>query len=129
MTRERLRVLIAKPGLDAHDRGAKLLAIALRDAGIEAIYTGLHKTPEEIVKAAIEEDVQVILLSILTGTHIPFTKEIIELLKEHGGQDIPVLCGGSIPERDIEMLKALGVKEVFRPMTPASAVIDYLKEG
>lgn len=124
---QQLRVLIGKPGLDPHDRGAKILAVALRDAGMEVIYTGIHQTPESIASAAVQEDVDVILLSILSGAHLPLTSRIVESLKERGGGDIPILCGGIIPDRDIPVLKDLGVKDIFGPMTPIQQCIDYLK--
>lgn len=123
----KLRVLIGKPGLDPHDRGAKILAVALRDAGMEVIYTGIHQTPESIAAAAVQEDVDVILLSILSGAHLPLTSRIIDLLKEQGAGDVPILCGGIIPDKDIPALKELGVKEVFSPMTPIQTCIDYLR--
>jgi methylmalonyl-CoA mutase C-terminal domain/subunit len=125
----KLRVLIGKPGLDPHDRGAKILAVALRDAGMEVIYTGIHQTPEAIVNTAIQEDVDVILLSMLSGAHLPLTTRIIELLKEQGAGDIPILCGGIIPDKDIPALKELGVKDVFGPMTPIETCVKYLQEN
>jgi len=124
-----IRVLIAKPGLDGHDRGAKIIARALRDAGFEVIYTGLRKTPEEIVKAAIEEDVKAVGLSILSGAHNHIFPRVIELLKEQGAGDIMVFGGGIIPEEDIEPLKAAGVATIFTPGTMTSTVVDFLKEN
>src|SRR3990172_11401456 len=124
-----LRVLIGKPGLGPHDRGAKILAVALRDAGMEVIYTGIHQTPEAIASAAVQEDVDVVLISILSGAHLPMTGRIIEELKARGAGDIPILCGGIIPDRDIPALKELGVREVFGPMTPIQTCISYLKEN
>lgn len=124
---QKLRVLIGKPGLDPHDRGAKILAVALRDAGMEVIYTGIHQTPESIAAAAVQEDVDVILLSMLSGAHLPLTSRIIGLLGQHGAGDIPILCGGIIPDKDIVALKEMGVKEVFGPMTPIQACIQYLQ--
>ncbi len=131
MSREQsqLRVLIGKPGLDPHDRGAKILAVALRDAGMEVIYTGIHQTPESIAAAAVQEDVDVILLSILSGAHLPLTSRIMDSLKERGGGDIPILCGGIIPDRDIPTLKEMGVKEIFGPMTPIQTCVDYLRSN
>jgi len=123
-----IRVLIAKPGLDGHDRGAKIIARALRDAGFEVIYTGLRKTPEEIVKAAIEEDVRAVGLSILSGAHNHIFPRVIELLKEQGADDIIVFGGGIIPEEDIEPLKAAGVKAIFTPGTMTATVVDFLRE-
>jgi len=124
-----IRVLIAKPGLDGHDRGAKIVARALRDAGFEVIYTGLRKTPEEIVKAAVEEDVRAVGLSILSGAHNHIFPRVIELLKQEGADDIIVFGGGIIPEEDIEPLKAAGVKAVFTPGTMTSTIVDFLKEN
>jgi methylmalonyl-CoA mutase C-terminal domain/subunit len=109
----RLRVLIAKPGLDGHDRGAKVVAYLLKEAGFEVIYTGLHKTVEEIVETAIQEDVDVIGLSILSGAHLPITEKLMALLRERGAEDILVTVGGVIPSRDIDKLKAMGVVAVF----------------
>ena len=124
-----IRVLIAKPGLDGHDRGAKIIARALRDAGFEVIYTGLRKTPEEIVKAAIEEDARAVGLSILSGAHNHIFPRVIELLKEQGADDIIVFGGGIIPEEDIEPLKAAGVKAIFTPGTMTATVVDFLREN
>ena len=123
-----IRVLIAKPGLDGHDRGAKIVARALRDAGFEVIYTGLRKTPEETVKAAIEEDVRAVGLSILSGAHNHIFPRVIELLKEEGADDILVFGGGIIPEEDIEPLKAAGVSAIFTPGTMTAEIVDFLKE-
>ena len=123
------RVLIAKPGLDGHDRGAKIVARALRDAGFEVIYTGLRKTPEEIVKAAVEEDVRAVGLSILSGAHNHIFPRVIELLKKEGADDILVFGGGIIPEEDIEPLKAAGVAAIFTPGTMTSAIVDFLREN
>ena len=126
--KERIRVLIAKPGLDPHDRGAKILGFALRDAGMEVIYSGLHQLPEAVVKSAIQEDVDVICLSILSGAHIPLSSRIMELLKENGVEDIPVVLGGVIPDKDISTLKELNIKEVFKPMTPVDHCVDYIRK-
>jgi len=123
-----IRVLIAKPGLDPHDRGAKVLGVALRNEGMEAIYTGLHQTPENIVRSAVQEDVDIICLSILSGAHLPLTGRIMELLKENSAEDIAVICGGVIPDKDIPALKALNVKEVFKPMTPVEECIAYINK-
>jgi methylmalonyl-CoA mutase C-terminal domain/subunit len=122
-----IRVLIAKPGLDGHDRGAKVIARALRDSGMEVIYSGLRQSPEQIVAAAIQEDVDVVGLSILSGAHNVLFPEILKLLKEQGGEDILVLAGGIIPEKDIAPLKALGVKEIFPPGTPTHALVDFIR--
>lgn len=123
-----IRVLIAKPGLDGHDRGAKVLARALRDAGMEVIYTGLRQTPEQIVEAALQEDVDVIGLSCLSGAHNHLFPRVTELLKEKEATDILVIGGGIIPEADIPGLVAAGVGAVFTPGTPTAAVIEYIKE-
>ncbi|WP_422448723.1 cobalamin B12-binding domain-containing protein [Thermoanaerobacterium sp. DL9XJH110] len=122
-----IRVLIAKPGLDGHDRGAKVIARALRDAGMEVIYTGLRQTPEQIVEAAIQEDVNVIGLSILSGAHNFLLPRVVELLKERGAQDILVIGGGVIPDEDIPGLKAAGIAEIFTPGTPTSKIIEFIK--
>lgn len=124
-----IRVLIAKPGLDGHDRGAKVIARALRDSGMEVIYTGLRQTPEQIVEAAIQEDVQVIGLSILSGAHNFLFPRVVELLKEKDAEDILVIGGGVIPEEDIPGLKAAGIKEIFTPGTPTSAIIEFIKNN
>jgi len=124
-----IRVLIAKPGLDGHDRGAKVIARALRDAGMEVIYSGLRQTPEQVVAAAIQEDVDVIGLSILSGAHNVLFPEILKLLKDRGGDDILVVAGGIIPEKDIAPLKALGVREIFLPGTPTQTLVDYIREA
>ncbi|MCL1896122.1 MAG: cobalamin B12-binding domain-containing protein [Clostridiales bacterium] len=124
-----IRVLIAKPGLDGHDRGAKIVSRALRDAGFEVIYTGLRKTPEEIVKAAIEEDVRAVGLSILSGAHNHIFPRVIDLLKKEGADDILVFGGGIIPEEDIEPLKAAGVAAIFTPGTMTSAIVEFLREN
>ena len=123
----KIRVLVAKPGLDGHDRGAKVIARALRDAGMEVIYTGLRQTPEMIVTAALQEDVQVIGLSILSGAHNALFPEILRLLKQQGGEDILVIAGGIIPDKDIEPLKAMGIREIFLPGTPTQALVDFIR--
>ncbi|MGB9814314.1 MAG: cobalamin B12-binding domain-containing protein [Thermovenabulum sp.] len=124
-----IRVLIAKPGLDGHDRGAKVIARALRDAGMEVIYTGLRQTPEQIVEAAIQEDVDVIGLSILSGAHNVLFPRIMELLKEKGAQDILVIGGGVIPHDDIPFLKQCGIAEIFTPGTPISTIVEFIKNN
>jgi methylmalonyl-CoA mutase C-terminal domain/subunit len=121
-----IRVLIAKPGLDGHDRGAKVIARALRDAGMEVIYSGLRQTPEQIAAAAIQEDVDVVGLSILSGAHNTLFPEILRLLREGGGEDILVLAGGIIPDKDIEPLKKLGIREIFLPGTPTQTLVDFI---
>jgi len=123
----KIRVLIAKPGLDGHDRGAKVVARALRDAGMEVIYTGLRQTPEMIVSAALEEDVDAVGLSILSGAHMHYFSEVKRLLDEAGAEDIILFGGGIIPDEDVPRLKALGVAEVFGPGTPTQAVVEFLK--
>ncbi|MEO8431081.1 MAG: cobalamin B12-binding domain-containing protein [Acidobacteriota bacterium] len=122
-----IRVLIAKPGLDGHDRGAKVIARALRDAGMEVIYSGLRQTPPQIVAAAIQEDVDVVGLSILSGAHNVLFPEILQLLKQQGGEDILVLAGGIIPDKDIAPLKALGIREIFLPGTPTQTLVDFIR--
>jgi methylmalonyl-CoA mutase, C-terminal domain len=121
-----IRVLVAKPGLDGHDRGAKVIARALRDAGMEVIYTGLRQTPEAIVSAAVQEDVDCIGLSILSGAHNVIVPRIAALLKENNAQDVLLVLGGTIPVEDIASLKAAGVAEVFGPGTPISATVDFI---
>ena len=123
-----IRVLIAKPGLDGHDRGAKVVAAALRDAGMEVIYTGLHQTPEMIATAAIQEDVDVVGLSILSGAHMTLFPRVSELLHQAGRDDILITGGGIIPKEDIESLRARGIGELFGPGTSTSALADYIKE-
>ena len=127
-TMNQIRVLIAKPGLDGHDRGAKVIARALRDAGMEVIYTGLKQTPEQIVADAIEEDVDFIGLSILSGAHIPIMEKISVLLEGEGISDISIIIGGIIPKEDIPVLKDLGVSEVFGPGTVTGDIIAYIKD-
>ncbi|HEY5609680.1 MAG TPA: cobalamin B12-binding domain-containing protein [Thermoanaerobaculia bacterium] len=127
MPERKIRVLIAKPGLDGHDRGAKVVARALRDAGMEVIYTGLRQTPEQIVSAAIQEDVDAIGLSILSGAHNVLFPEIMRLLKEEGAEDIPVFAGGIIPEKDIPRLKEMGIRAVFLPGTPTSTAVNAIR--
>lgn len=123
----RIRVLVAKPGLDGHDRGAKVIARALRDSGMEVIYTGIRQTPEQIVDAALQEDVDTILLSILSGAHGFLFPRIMELLKEKGLDDILVLGGGIIPEDDVPELKKLGIAEIFGPGMSSKTLIDYIR--
>jgi methylmalonyl-CoA mutase C-terminal domain/subunit len=121
-----IRVVVAKVGLDGHDRGAKIIARALRDAGMEVIYTGLHQTPDQIVEAAIQEDVDAIGISILSGAHMTLIPKIMELLKENEAEDILVFVGGTIPKGDIDKLKELGVGEVFTPGTPTGKAVEYV---
>ena len=123
-----MRVLIAKPGLDGHDRGAKVVAHALRDAGIEVIYTGLKRTPEEIVQEAIQEDVDVVGLSVLSGAHMLLARRVLDGLRVNGADDIAVIVGGIIPPRDVDGLRALGVRRVFPMGTPLSEIVKAFKE-
>ena len=125
-TKKKIRVVVAKPGLDGHDRGAKIIARALRDAGMEVIYTGLHQTPEQIVETALQEDADAIGLSILSGAHMTLVPKVIRLLKEQDAGDILVTVGGTIPSDDIGPLKELGVAEVFTPGAPTTAIVDYI---
>ena len=124
---KKIRVVVAKPGLDGHDRGAKVIARALRDAGMEVIYTGLRQTPEQIVAAALQEDADVVGLSILSGAHNHIAPRLMELLKAKGLDDVLVVIGGIIPDVDIPKLKALGVKGVFLPGTPMQEIIDFIR--
>jgi methylmalonyl-CoA mutase C-terminal domain/subunit len=124
---KKIRVLVAKPGLDGHDRGAKVVARALRDAGMEVIYTGLRQTPEMIAEAAIQEAVHVVGLSILSGAHNALLPKVTELLRKEGADDVLVIAGGIIPEDDIPGLKAAGIAEVFGPGTPLSEIVEYVK--
>jgi len=121
------RILIAKVGLDGHDRGAKVVARALRNAGFEVIYTGIRQSPEQVVETAIQEDVSLIGLSCLSGAHIPLFSRVMELMREKG-VDIPVFCGGTIPPSDVETLKKIGMKEVFGPGTPLKVIVEKVKE-
>ena len=122
----KIRVVVAKPGLDGHDRGAKIIARALRDAGMEVIYTGLHQTPEQIVDTAIQEDAQAVGLSVLSGAHMTLFARLLELLKEKDATDIVVFGGGIIPDADIPELKAMGVAEVFTPGTTTSSIVEWV---
>ena len=128
MSTSPIRVLIAKPGLDGHDRGAKVVARALRDAGMEVIYTGLRQTPAQIVAAAVQEDVRVLGLSILSGAHNQLFPEIMRLLKEQGVDDVLVFAGGIIPDEDIPGLKAIGIKEIFQPGTSTEDVVTMIRQ-
>ncbi len=124
---KKIRVVVAKPGLDGHDRGAKIIARALRDAGMEVIYTGLHQTPEQIVETVLQEDADAVGLSILSGAHMTLVPKVIELLREQEAGDVVVTVGGTIPAQDIEELKELGVAEVFTPGAPMQAIIDFIQ--
>ena len=128
-SQRKIRVLIAKPGLDSHDRGAKVVARALRDAGMEVIYTGLRQTPEQIAETALQEDVNVIGLSILSGAHKVLFPRILELLKHKGLKDVMVFAGGIIPEEDVAEMKKLGIREIFGPGTTTETIIQYVKEN
>ncbi|MEM1579065.1 MAG: cobalamin B12-binding domain-containing protein [Archaeoglobaceae archaeon] len=127
---ERIRVLVAKVGLDGHDRGAKVLARFLRDAGFEVIYTGLHRTPQEVARAAVDEDVDVVGVSLLSGAHIPLVPRIIHYIREYGGkpEEMLILVGGTIPNDDFPKLKEAGVDGIFIPGTPISEIIKFIKE-
>jgi methylmalonyl-CoA mutase C-terminal domain/subunit len=124
-----IRIVIAKPGLDGHDRGAKIIARSLRDAGMEVIYTGLHQTPEQIVATVIQEDADVVGLSILSGAHMTLVPRVLDLLKAEGADDVLVLLGGTIPHEDIAELKRLGVAEVFTPGAPIQGMVDFLRQA
>lgn len=125
----RIRVLIAKPGLDLHDRGAKVLVRVLRDSGMEVIYTGIRQTPEQIVETALQEDVDVIGLSLLTGAHMTLFPKVTKLLKEKGINDVLIIGGGIIPDEDIPPLKEAGIAEIFGPGTPLKNIVKYIKEN
>jgi methylmalonyl-CoA mutase C-terminal domain/subunit len=126
MSRKKLRVLVAKPGLDGHDRGAMVVARAMRDAGMEVIYTGLRQTPEMIAEAALQEDVDLIGLSILSGAHMALVPRILDLLKEQGQTDVQVIVGGIIPDEDVDQLKGMGVAAIFGPGTPTTEIVDVV---
>ena len=125
----KIRVVIAKPGLDGHDRGAKIIARACRDAGMEVIYTGLHQTPEQIVETAVQEDADAVGISILSGAHMTLVPKIVEGLHAEGLDDVLVVVGGTIPKRDVEALKEAGVAEVFTPGAPVSGIVDFLQSN
>ena len=127
MTKKNIRVLVAKPGLDGHDRGAKVVSRALRDAGMEVIYTGLHQTPEQIVETAVQEDVDVIGLSLLSGAHLTLFQDVMNCLKKRGMEHILVTGGGIIPQEDLDELKKIGIKRVFGPGTPIDTIVDYIR--
>ena len=123
----KIRVVVAKPGLDGHDRGAKIIARALRDAGMEVIYTGLHQTPEQIVETVLQEDADAVGLSILSGAHMTLVPRVVELLREQEAGDVLVTVGGTIPNQDIPQLKELGVAEVFTPGAPTQAIVEFIR--
>jgi len=125
----RIRILVAKPGLDGHDRGARVIARAYRDAGFEVVYTGLHQTPEQIVAAALQEDVDLIGLSALSGAHMYLFKRVLDLLKANKADDVMVIGGGIIPEEDIPKLKKLGIKEIFLPGTSLDIIVNWVKDN
>jgi len=127
--KRKIRILVAKPGLDGHDRGARIIARAYRDAGFEVVYSGLHQTPEEVVRAAIQEDVDMIGLSSLAGAHMYLLPRVVELLQENGADDIVVCGGGIFPEDDIPKLKKAGIKELFTPGTPLDDVVKWVEEN
>jgi len=128
-TSRKIRVVVAKPGLDGHDRGAKIIARALRDAGMEVIYTGLHQTPEQIVETVIQEDADAVGLSILSGAHMTLVPRIAALLKDQGIDDVVLVVGGTIPADDIPELKRLGVSEIFTPGSPVQEIIDFIENA
>ena len=128
-SKRKIRILVAKPGLDGHDRGARVIARAYRDAGFEVIYTGLHQTPEQIVAAALQEDVDLIGLSCLSGAHMYLFKRVLELLKANKADDIMVIVGGIIPEEDIPKLKKLGIKEIFLPGTSLDNIVGWVRDN
>jgi methylmalonyl-CoA mutase, C-terminal domain len=129
MSERKIRVLVAKPGLDGHDRGAKVVARSLRDAGFEVIYTGIRQTPQMIAEAAMQEDVDVVGLSILSGAHLTLCPKVVELLRAQGQQNVLVLVGGIVPDEDIEKLKASGVEGVFGPGTSTQAIADFINQN
>lgn len=128
-TAHKIRVVVAKPGLDGHDRGAKIIARALRDAGMEVIYTGLHQTPEEIVETVIQEDADAIGISILSGAHMTLVPRIVELLRDQDVDDVLLTVGGTIPARDIEALRGMGVAGVFTPGAPTGEIVEFIRAG
>lgn len=128
MAEKRLRIIVAKPGLDGHDRGAKIIARALRDAGFEVIYTGLHQTPEMVAEAAVQEDADAVGLSVLSGAHMTLFPEVIRLLKERGAGDVVLFGGGIIPEEDAKKLKEMGVKEIFTPGASTEDIVKWVRE-
>lgn len=129
MGEQKIRILVAKPGLDGHDRGAKVVARALRDAGFEVVYTGLHQTPEMIASAAVQEDVDAVGLSIMSGAHNTLFPAVIEALRKHGADDIVVFGGGIIPDDDVARLQSAGVKGVFTPGTPLASIVSWVREN
>ncbi|MFL5821158.1 MAG: cobalamin B12-binding domain-containing protein [Solirubrobacteraceae bacterium] len=128
-TEPKIRVVVAKPGLDGHDRGAKIIARALRDAGMEVIYTGLHQTPEQIVATVVQEDADAVGLSILSGAHMTLVPKVVELLRAEQADDVVVTVGGTIPAEDIDELKKLGIAEVFTPGAPTHEIVDFIRDA
>ena len=129
MTDKKIRVLIAKPGLDGHDRGAKVIARALRDAGMEVVYTGIRQTPEMIAEAALHEDVDVVGMSILSGAHMALFPRVMELLRENDMDDVLVVTGGIIPDEDVPTLNKMGIRGIFGPGTPTGQIVDFIREN
>jgi methylmalonyl-CoA mutase C-terminal domain/subunit len=129
MTDKRIRVLVAKPGLDGHDRGAKVIARALRDAGMEVVYTGIRQTPEMIAEAALQEDVDVVGMSILSGAHMALFPRVLQLLHENGMDDVLVVAGGIIPDEDVAALQQMGIQGVFGPGTPTGTIVAFIREN
>jgi methylmalonyl-CoA mutase C-terminal domain/subunit len=129
VSEKKIRVLVAKPGLDGHDRGAKVIARALRDAGMEVIYTGIRQTPEMIAEAAVQEDVDVVGMSILSGAHLALFPRVMELLRESDMEDVLVVVGGIIPDEDVSRLHEMGIRGVFGPGTPTDVIVDYIREN
>ena len=129
MTDRKIRVLVAKPGLDGHDRGAKVIARALRDAGMEVVYTGIRQTPEMIAEAALQEDVDVIGMSILSGAHMALFPKVMELLRENGMDDVLVVAGGIIPDEDVPTLNEMGIEGIFGPGTPTETIVGFIREN
>jgi methylmalonyl-CoA mutase cobalamin-binding domain/chain len=127
MAERKIRVVVAKPGLDGHDRGAKIIARALRDAGMEVIYTGLHQTPEQIVETVLQEDADAVGLSILSGAHMTLVPRIVELLRGQGAEDVILVVGGTIPQDDVPELKRLGVAEIFTPGASVQGIVDFIR--
>jgi methylmalonyl-CoA mutase, C-terminal domain len=125
---KKIRVVIAKPGLDGHDRGAKIIARALRDAGMEVIYTGLHQTPEQIVETAVQEDADAVGISILSGAHMTLVPKILDLLRENEVEDVLVVVGGTIPREDADELRELGVAEIFTPGAPTTEIVEFIRD-
>ena len=128
-SKRKVRILVGKPGLDGHDRGAKIIARALRDAGMEVIYTGLHQTPEMVVETAIQEDVDVIGISLMSGAHLTLMPRVVDLLRERGAEDIVVFGGGIIPDDDVATLRAAGIAELFTPGTSVTTIVDWIRQN